>query len=301
MKICVYGYTANKPEWKIFMQRFTTGISKFSECEYINDRIYKECDYAVIFGSFRRDKDKKKTDYHKFKGEILRQNCKVIYIESALLNRIALVRLNTHWRVGVGGFMMDGDFGFRDNPPRDRLDMLDINPAPWKTDGSYVLLAMQLLKDASLFGTDHKKGAEDTTLEILNKTTLPVRIRLHPLTNQIDHHRMFSTTFATLEEMKRVSFSPIDTPLAEDFSNAKCMVNVTSGSGIDAAIAGVPVISMDWRSMASPFSTRTLDIDNLIRPDRTHHLRNLAYAQWTPAEMESGECWKHLLDNSINK
>lgn len=297
--IGVFGYSANKPEFREFVKGFATGISKYNKCFYEPERQYRECDIAVIFGSFREDKDKERTDYHRFKGEVLREDCRVVYIESALLNRVALVLTNTHWRVAADSFMMDGKFGFRDNPPSDRFDELNIKPKPWKTDGDYVLLGMQLLKDASLFGTDHKAWAEQTVTDILAKTDLPVKIRMHPLTKPQDENRMFA--IREFEKNPRVSFSKRGTPLEEDFAGAKCMVSFTSGSGIDAVIAGVPHIAMDCRSMASPMSGWSLDhIDNPVTPDRTTYLRNMAYAQWTPEEMESGECWKHLLDNVFN-
>ena len=56
--IGVFGYSANKPEFREFVKGFATGISKYNKCFYEPERQYRECDIAVIFGSFREDKTK---------------------------------------------------------------------------------------------------------------------------------------------------------------------------------------------------------------------------------------------------
>ena len=65
-----------------------------------------------------------------------------------------------------------------------------------------------------------------------------------------------------------------------------------SNSGVDAVLAGVPLICGDRGSMAYPMACRVGD--PLVRPDRFQWLNDLAFAQWTDEEIGNGEAWNHL-------
>jgi hypothetical protein len=72
-------------------------------------------------------------------------------------------------------------------------------------------------------------------------------------------------------------------------------VTFNSNSGVEAALAGVPVFAFDEGSMVWEIANKTFDaIDNPQRPDRTQWLADLSYAQWTPREMREGKAWRHL-------
>lgn len=301
-KVIVYGSTGGRSKYSRIMHNFYRGVKLFrDDFRVIFDPsfIYKESDLAVIFGSCRQEKDEK--EYHMFKKEILKfHNGRVIFVESCLLGRIAHPAKNSHWRVGVDHFMLhEGKFGWRDDCPSDRFEELGLKVKPWNDGGDYVLLGLQILNDASLLGLDYYEWTNNILEEILEKTDKNIRIRLHPLTDEkrwpkhMDVRRFFNED--------RITISQGNT-LEEDLANAHCMVTYSSGSGIDAILAGVPHIAMHPGSMVYPISGHSIeDINDPPKPDRTNVLNNLAYSQWTPGEMQEGLTWEHLINNVFSK
>ena len=295
MIVGIFASAANSTHYIEIMKQFYRGVTLHSPCFLEHTDIYRSCDYAVIFGSYREGKKKQPTQALK-KHIIDNHTGSIIWIESCLLGRVAKVSANKHWRVGMDGFMLDGKFGFFNNPPADRWNELGIDLKPWKIGGDYILIGLQTMGDASLFGSNHFNWLTETVTNICKITDMPIRIRPHPLMKPT-HHAIFNK----LDILKhpRVTVSR-DNTLAEDLKDANCMVTYTSGSGIDSVINGVPHIALHKYSMAAPVSGDKLtDMLNLPTPPREKHFYNLAYAQWTPEEMESGKCWKHILDNVI--
>ena len=81
--------------------------------------------------------------------------------------------------------------------------------------------------------------------------------------------------------------------LAEDLDRAAVAVTFSSNSGVDAVLAGVPVIACDIGSMAWDVAAHTFDAP-LRRPDRLVWAHRLAHCQWLPSEVQSGAAWDHL-------
>jgi hypothetical protein len=72
-------------------------------------------------------------------------------------------------------------------------------------------------------------------------------------------------------------------------------VSFSSGSAVDAALAGVPSLCLSANSFAWEVSRRSLaDLDRPWRGDRAQWLANLAYVQWSADEIGDGACWRHL-------
>jgi hypothetical protein len=74
------------------------------------------------------------------------------------------------------------------------------------------------------------------------------------------------------------------------------VVTYSSNSGVDAMLAGVPVVAMDQGSMVWPIASRSLDSVQLCEPDRQTWLDRLAWCQWLPEEVAAGDAWDHLKD-----
>ena len=79
--------------------------------------------------------------------------------------------------------------------------------------------------------------------------------------------------------------------LRSTLDGARCVVTWNSTTGVDAIIAGVPVIAMDPGAMAWPVASHTLSAP-LRRPARTEWLNRLGYSQWTEREMREGLPWR---------
>jgi len=81
-------------------------------------------------------------------------------------------------------------------------------------------------------------------------------------------------------------------PIEKDLEAARYAVTFNSNSGVDAALAGVPVVAMDEGSMAWQVAGHR--IGEIVFPDREKWAHDLAFAQWDVEEITSGEAWEHL-------
>ena len=98
-----------------------------------------------------------------------------------------------------------------------------------------------------------------------------------------------------VEGVKNVKYLDTNMPIEKAISKAKVVVTINSNAGVDAALAGKPVISLDQGSMVWDISEHNFEnINNPKFNDRTQWCNDIAYAQWHPSELESGEAWNHL-------
>ena len=95
-----------------------------------------------------------------------------------------------------------------------------------------------------------------------------VRVRLHPANDQ-----------------------PGET-LQEAISRADAVIGTAGTALIQAILNGVPTTCLDPRHIARPVTAHVIGDTHM--PDRTAWLRDLAYAQWSHNEMQTGEAWEHL-------
>jgi hypothetical protein len=58
---------------------------------------------------------------------------------------------------------------------------------------------------------------------------------------------------------------------------------------------GVPCITLHEKAMSWEVTRHDFtQLDDLWYPDRTQWAHDLAYAQWSPQEIEDGSAWDHL-------
>lgn len=87
-------------------------------------------------------------------------------------------------------------------------------------------------------------------------------------------------------------------PLDEALASAHALVTHHSNTSIDALLAGVPVHCVT--GAAAAFSVPLEQIAKPPRLDgREQFLYDVAWLQWTEAEMRSGQCWKHLKERGL--
>lgn len=162
--------------------------------------------------------------------------------------------------------------------PSDRFIDLEVEPKP-RRFGSNIVLCGQVPQDASVDHIDIEEWLEYARDEIKQRTKRNIVFRPHPLAR--------TPAIEGCEYSKR--------PLAKDLENAHCCVTFNSNSAVEAAIAGIPPFAFDIGSMASKIANTDFDlIEEPVFYDRTQWLNDLAYTQWTPAEMRKGLAWSHL-------
>ena len=80
--------------------------------------------------------------------------------------------------------------------------------------------------------------------------------------------------------------------LSDAISRADAVIGTAGTAQIQAILDGVPTTCLDPRHIARPVTAHV--IGDIIMPDRSAWLRDLAYAQWSHDEMKSGEAWEYL-------
>lgn len=152
---------------------------------------------------------------------------------------------------------------------------------PWKTDGKgYALILGQFPGDAAIEGVD-MEGFYNHAARRLEEFGYAVRFRPHP---------------AAEARGVRVAALPahrIGGTLAEALAGAALAVTWNSNSGVDAVLAGVPLIAMDEGSMAWEMAAHDVGVDP-VRPSRWEWAARLAWTQWTAEEIASGAAWAHM-------
>lgn len=140
---------------------------------------------------------------------------------------------------------------------------------PWRTQGKKILLLPQ--RGIGEPGVKMPvRWAESTSVQIRAQTDRPVIIRRHP--------------------------GRLHIPLEPDLVDVHCAVTWASGAGIKAIAAGIPVFYEfpQWigAQAASPLRGAKGQLADLERPfmgDRLPMFERLAWAQWSLAEIESGQ------------
>lgn len=153
----------------------------------------------------------------------------------------------------------------------DRWGALDVEIKPWRDGGDYVLVCPN-----RSFGVPGRSmpvdWAKDIARRLKASADLPIRVREHP------------------------GNSAPKRTIQDDLAGAACVAVWTSSCGVHALVEGIPVIceAPYWicKSAAPTFETVQ---DWLDEPNRDQALRRLAWAQWTCAEIATGEPFKWLL------
>jgi len=287
----------NKEQFKAW-KKINKEQGKGAGVYYSYEEKYSTCDLAVMLGSWKPER----SNIHHIVRSSIYQNAKTfLCIETPLLGR-RVFQPNFYQRVGINGFLnRSAYFGEDRNYPADRFKNLGLQYNGWqKKQGNKIIVAMQLAGDASLRHNDINEWCIDTVATLRNFTDRPIEIRTHPgvSTKGWSSYQELFEHFA-FSNIKNLTFvNGKELPWEDHLTNAYCVVSYTSGLSIDAVLNGIPVIACDEGNFAWNVCERNLkNIEklNLSNEDEVQQwLYNLAYCQWTPEEMESGECWEHL-------
>lgn len=237
---------------------------------------YQPSDVAVIMGTFKKFVPisyRRGNVYHRQLEEGLR----TVILESGYINRGN--GPDNHYAAGLDG--INGRAWFNNaGSPSDRLLKLGIKVQPWRITGEHILLCGQVPWDASVDFINFVEWAHRTAGRLQAVSSRRIVYRPHPLAYT-------PTPDGCVKSSNRA--------LADDLKNCWACVTFNSNSAVEAAIAGIPVFAFDEGSMALPIANYSLDrIETPNMPDRTQWLSDLAYTQWTPAEMRTGEVWQRL-------
>lgn len=165
--------------------------------------------------------------------------------------------------------------------PGSRMRALQVELRPWRRHGTHILVCPN-----RTFGTPGRAMPSDWTSSTRRQLTAlqrrEIRIRPHPGNDQAR------------------------TPLADDLRNAWAVVIWNSSAGVQALVAGVPVISCAPNWICKP-AALTLDEDGIAQLEtiagdhvaadnaRREALDAMACSQWHVDEIASGEAFRWVL------
>ncbi len=266
---------------KIFLKRNCSNYVICPHGEYLDEN-----DIGIIW-SIASDY-KSDTLHRRRVHDLQKKNHKpLLVVEQGFLRR------DIYFSVGWNSIVGYGEYHNR-NMPRDRFEELNIAVQPYIADRNkdgYILLCGQVPWDTQVQHLEsYKKWLEETVKVIRKFTDREIVYRPHP--KQSRKNEMSVTSLPGTTTSTRAS-------LEDEFKHCRAMVAFNSNSLLEAMIAGVPFFAFDRGSVVFDLANHDLSrIENPAFPEeplRMQKLFDIAYAQWNPDEIESGEFWKHLM------
>ncbi len=153
--------------------------------------------------------------------------------------------------------------------PGDRFGQLGIHLLPWRRAGKEIVVLPQ--RGIGAPGVAMPRDWTDSVLTRLRKVTdRPIKVRMHPGKDRTDPFLDLKTAWAA--------------------------VTWASGAGIKAIVYGIPVFHELPAWIGAPAAKLGIDtIEDPFLGDREPMLQRLSWAQYTLAEIQSGEAFKWLL------
>jgi hypothetical protein len=156
------------------------------------------------------------------------------------------------------------------NCPRDRVEELEVEIAPWRKSGRNIIVCPPT--DYFMHAHGCLDWLETTMAALQSVTDRPITIRQKPRPG---------------EEM---------VPLPQALETAHALVTHSSNVAIEAACLGTPVFVAP-ASAAAPIGRTDLSaIETPVYPDRDQWLAHLAYNQFSFDEIREGRAWRMLLE-----
>ncbi|MCH7573612.1 MAG: hypothetical protein IIA59_00645 [Candidatus Marinimicrobia bacterium] len=235
------------------------------------DFVTRRCDVAVFWGFHPRTAD--------IRARQQAEGNRYLVMERAVLGpQMEMVQLGWDGQGALANFCNGAS-------PPDRAEKYAslLKPQRRAKKQDYVLVIGQMPGDNSLSGMDIDQWRRDVVAQLSEITDRRIVYRPHPNDPRI--------------ALGEVGVSYLGGDLEPALAGAAVVVTYNSGTGVDAVLAGVPVITLDERSHAWPVAGHDLQaVADLaaLKFDRKQWLNDLAYTQWSKAEIISGAAWEHL-------
>jgi hypothetical protein len=201
---------------------------------------------------------------------------------------VGMLRRGHTWRMGLG--RADGTVGWC--PPVDdqRSMKLGITPAPWRSRGHHILIAVQRPDSQQwLIMPDINTWLNQTIDHVRRVSNRPIRVRSHP------RYPVAAPAGVEVSRPRAVPGTYDGFDFDRDLQGAWAVINANSGPGPQAVIQGVPAF-VHPSSLAAPVANLTLDdIEHPRMPDRRQWLTEICHTEWTLEEFQSGWPQKLLL------
>ena len=236
-----------------------------------SDALPESCDVVFIYGVASRL-------FSAYEGRALRVVVDLGYWRERVSELPVQQR---HVRVAVESVQPDWHLRLHRHSP-DRFERTQaFHVKPLEARGDAVLVCGHSPQVAAMYGKDYGEWETRAVKAVANVSLRPIRVRAAPTCLPLPILNVTHCCARSIGEALREAFAVV------------CM---TGNVGADAILYGVPVyceagpgavygaLPLDWIDDALPLPERT----------RAQALADLAYWQWTPAEIAAGELWAHL-------
>lgn len=224
-------------------------------------------------------------------------NCKTAFIDYRRVGKKAVYIDLGYWERELGGKLtgfhkvsVNGRHPtayFQNRPmPESRFRSLGLKIKPWRKGGKHILIAGMGAKAAPIEGFKPSQWEEAAVRELRNYTDRPIIYRPKP-------------SWGAATPIEGTIFSGRDQKLSEVLEDCWAVVSHHSNVCVDALLEGIPVFC--FHGVASVMGLKELSlIERPVYPEnREQWAANIAWTQWRPSEMETGACWRYLVDEGI--
>lgn len=205
-----------------------------------------------------------------------------------IIAEVGTLSRNHTWKIAINNVTADGYYGHTEDLDPDRPRMLGISKSLAKNRSPHLLIACQNSHSLQLATVgDQVDWIQRSVHEIRRHTDRPIRIRPHPRS---------PLTIACRHPDIKVEISRKLPHTYDDFDlnfNCHAVININSGPGIQAAIAGTPVI-VDRSSLAYPVSISMEQVEYLPDRDIDQWLIEIAHTEYVIPEIAQGLWLKRL-------
>lgn len=206
---------------------------------------------------------------------------KLIILEIGGLHR------GTTWRIGLDHVNNLGKFYSKEIFDIERPKKLGISLKERQNTGENILICGQHSKSEQWVNRPPPEiWLSSLVQEIKKYSNRPIVFRPHP--RDLDWVKFLPKLPITIQYPQKIIGTYDDFNHESDFTNAWCVINPSSNTGIQAAIAGIPVFC-DEDSLAYPISNKK--IENIVNPElpsRDEWIIKLSHTEWLENEIERG-------------
>lgn len=256
------------------------GIARYEDVRIVPEIEYREpsADVAVFYG-FERQLPKVMADY-----KAIGRN--VVYIDLGYWGRKTKQdRFGGYHKLSINDRHPTAYFDKRKHDGS-RAQRFGMAIKAWRNGGRHIVLAGMGDKAARVQGYAPCEWERGAIAELRKYTDRPIVYRPKP-------------SWKDARPLEGTEFNVPITSIESVLHHCHALVTHHSNAGVDAAVHGVPVFTVE--GVASRIGTSDLSrIEDPVMPvHREQWINDIAWTQWNAAEMQDGSAWRHLRDEGL--
>lgn len=167
-----------------------------------------------------------------------------------------------------------------------RADLFRLSPLPWKRRGEHILITGMGPKGANAEGYRPGEWEAMAVEQIRKVSNRPIVYRPKP-------------NWANPDRLPGARMAPSGQSLEQALVGCHAVVAHHSNAAIEAIVAGVPAFIVEGAAVPMA-KTNLAEIEKPAYPEgRRQWVNDLAYTQWSIAEMQSGAAWAYLVNEGL--